>query len=290
MAYDEQGPVWADEDDHDAVERAESMSWRMERDIARAENNPHLRDHLTETERIRLATRQHVIVLWLPVLAVVLAAALFLRALADGASAGTTQDFFLWLFLGAALWLLWRWLWWRRNLFVATDRRILKMYGVLSTTVDSMRVHKVTDMRYRRDFIGELLGYGGITIESAGQEQALHDIRFLPYPRENYQELCHVIFGEAPRSGGRKKHRFRRPLERLTGRRWMPERSRAYPMDYPDHDAVGEVTTGEASPRMLYSSQKHRTAPTGPIPIYPPGFFDGRDDGEGESHSDPTRP
>lgn len=290
MAYDEQGPVWADEDDHDAVERAESMSWRMERDIARAENNPHLRDHLTETERIRLATRQHVIVLWLPVLAVVLAAALFLRALADGGSAGTTQDFFLWLLFAAVLWLLFKWLWWRRNLFVATDRRILKMYGVLSTTVDSMRVHKVTDMRYRRDFIGELLGYGGITIESAGQEQALHDIRFLPYPRENYQELCHVIFGEAPRSGGRKKHRFRRPLERLTGRRWMPERSRAYPMDYPDHDTVGEVTTGEASQRMLYSSQEHRTAPTGPIPIYPPGYFEGRDDGEGESDPDPTRP
>ncbi|KAB7743850.1 PH domain-containing protein [Nostocoides sp. F2B08] len=288
MAYDEHGPVWSDDDGGE--DSAESMSWRMERDIERAENNPHLRDHLTETERIRLATRQHVIVLWLPVLAVVLAAALFLRAVADGGSAGTTQDFFLWLLFAAVLWLLSKWLWWRRNLFVATDRRILKMYGVLSTTVDSMRVHKVTDMRYRRDFIGELLGYGGITIESAGQEQALHDIRFLPYPRENYQELCHVIFGEAPRSGGRKKHRFRRPLERLAGRRWMPERSRAYPMDYPDHDTVGEVTTGEASQRMLYSSQEHRTAPTGPIPIYPPGFFDGRDDDEGETQTDPTRP
>ena len=70
----------------------------------------------------------------------------------------------------------------------------------------------------------------------------------------------------------------------------MPERPRAYPMDYPDHDTVGEVTTGEASQRMLYSSQEHRTAPTGPIPIYPPGYFESRDDGEGESQTDPTRP
>lgn len=288
MAYDERGPIWSDDDG--GGHSAESMSWRMERDIERAENNPHLRDHLTETEQIRLATRQHVIVLWLPFALVALALALFIRAVAEGDSTGTTQDFFLWLLIAAVGWLLWRWLWWRRNLFVATDRRILKMYGVLSTTVDSMRTHKVTDMRYRRDFIGEIIGYGGITIESAGQEQALHDIRFLPYPRENYQELCHVIFGEAPRSGGRKKHRFRRPLEHLARRRWWRERPRAYPMDYPDHDTVGEVTTGEASQRMLYSSQEHRTAPTGPIPIYPPGYFDDPDDGDGEVGADPNRP
>lgn len=289
MAYDEHGPVWS-EDDRPG-DSAESMSWRMERDIERAENNPHLRDHLTESEQIRLATRQHVIVLWLPIALVVLALGLFLRAVAEGGADGSTPDFFFWLLVAAVSWLFWRWLWWRRNLFVATDRRILKMYGVLSTTVDSMRTHKVTDMRYRRDFIGEIIGYGGITIESAGQEQALHDITFLPYPRENYQELCHVIFGEAPRSGGRKKHRFRRPFERLAGRRWMPERPRAYPMDYPDHGTVGEVTTGEASQRMLYSSQEHRTAPTGPIPIYPPGYFEGPDDGDGaaEGGDAPTR-
>lgn len=288
MAYDEQGPVWADEDG--PVDSAEPMHWRMERDIERAENNPHLRDHLTETEQIRLATRQHVIVLWKQAAAVLLATGLFLRALTDRDSTGTTTDFFLLLLVAGLLWFLWSWVSWRRNLFVATDRRILKMYGVLSTTVDSMRNQKVTDMRYRRDFIGEVIGYGGITIESAGQEQALHDITFLPYPRENYQELCHVIFGEGPRTGGRKKHRFRRPLERLLGRRWRPERPDAYPMDYPDHETVGQVPTGEASQRMLYSSQDHRTAPTGPIPIYPPGYFDGRDDGEGESHTDPTRP
>jgi hypothetical protein len=288
MAYDEGGPVWAEGDGPSRP--AEPMLWRMARDIDRAENNPHLRDHLTETEQIRLATRQHVVVLWLPVALVLLALALFLRALTDDQAAGSTVEFFLWLLGAAVFWALWRWQWWRRNLFVATDRRILKMYGVLSTTVDSMRTHKVTDMRYRRDVLGEIIGYGGITIESAGQEQALHDITFLPYPRENYQELCHVIFGEGPRAGGRKKHRFARPFDRFRGRHWTRERSRAYPPHYPDHDSVGHVPTGEASQRMLYSSQDHRTAPTGPIPTYPPGFFGGRDDGEGEAEGDPTRP
>jgi hypothetical protein len=295
MAYDERGPVWGDaEGDF----RAGPVSWRMQRDLDRAENNVHLRDHLTETERIRLASRQHLIVLWKPVVAVALTLGLLIRSISDTSGLGATQDFFLWLTGAAVLWLLWRWLYWSRNLFVATDRRILKVYGVLTTTVDSMRNQKVTDMRYRRDFLGEIFGYGRITIESAGQEQALHDITFLPFPRENYQELCHVIFGEAPRSGGRKKNRLRRRIERLTGRRSGAEVGGAYPSDYPDHRDVGGAErdvvehaerSGDVPPRMLYTSHEPHTAPTGPIPTYPPGFFRGREEGEGEPGRDPTR-
>ncbi|MCA1780735.1 MAG: PH domain-containing protein [Dermatophilaceae bacterium] len=295
MAYDDSRPVW---DDEPAFPDAAPVHWRMRRDLERAENNAHLRDHLTETEQIRLAARQHLIVLWKPIIAVVLAVGLLLRSVSDIDGLGSTQDFFLWLAIAAALWLFWRWLYWSRNLFVATDRRILKVYGVLSTTVDSMRNQKVTDMRYRRDPLGEILGYGSITIESAGQDQALHDITFLPFPRENYQELCHVIFGEAPRSGGRKKNRLRRRLERMTTRRSVADATDAYPSDYPDHRDVGgderDVIehydrSGDGHARMLYSSHEQGTAPTGPIPLYPPGFF-GRDGGDDDLDSDPTRP
>jgi hypothetical protein len=319
MSYDERdghlGPPWGDEADDP---RFQAMHWRMRRDLERADDNAHLRDHLTETEQIRLATRQHVIVLWKPVVAVTLALALFLRSIVEGDSLGSTQSFLFWLLVVAVLWLGWRILYWSRNLFVATDRRVLKVYGVLTTTVDSMRNQKVTDMRYRRDFFGELLGYGGIVIESAGQDQTLHDITFLPYPRENYQELCHVIFGEAPRSGGKKKNRFRRGLERMARRERTPATD--YPdhddlshdhlnrdhlnrdylnRDYPDHGDLGgeprEVVEDEprredSHQRMLYSSQDRHNAPTGPIPIYPPGFFGGRGHGQGGVDEDPTRP
>jgi hypothetical protein len=304
MSYDERdghlGPPWADEVDDP---RFESMHWRMRRDLERADDNAHLRDHLTETEQIRLATRQHVIVLWKPVVAVTLALGLFLRSLVEGDGLGSTQSFLFWLLVGAVLWLGWRVLYWSRNLFVATDRRVLKVYGVLTTTVDSMRNQKVTDMRYRRDFFGELLGYGGIVIESAGQDQTLHDITFLPYPRENYQELCHVIFGEAPRSGGKKKNRFRRGLERMARRGRTSATDPGgidYPdLDYPDHGDLGgeprevvqhDPRADDSHQRMLYSSQDRHNAPTGPIPTYPPGFFGGRDDASGAGDEDPTRP
>ena len=293
MVDDERGPVWGDEA---AQTSADAIHWRVRRDLERAENNAHLRDHLTETEQIRLASRQHLIVLWKPVVAVVLAVALLVGSIIDADDLGSTPDFFFWVTVAAVVWFAWRWLWWSRNLFVATDRRILKVYGVLSTTVDSMRNQKVTDMRYRRDPLGEILGYGRITIESAGQDQALHDITYLPFPRENYQELCHVIFGEAPRSGGRKKNRLRRRLEKIAHRRSDAEADTAYPPDYPDHrDLGGEERAviepaGDAHPRTVYSSRDRHTAPTGPIPIYPPGSFGERHDDTGGGGGDPTRP
>ncbi|MDO5504090.1 MAG: PH domain-containing protein [Actinomycetia bacterium] len=258
--------------------RTESARGRIAADIERAERNPHLRDHLGESERIRIGTRQHPIVLLKPVLAVIAAFALLLRSLSDSSALSSTRQVFLAVFLVAVLWLGGRWLQWSRNFFLATDFRILKMYGVLSTTVDSMKVPKVTDMKYHRSFIGEILGYGSITIESAGQDQALHDIEFIPYPRENYQELSHIIIGEDPRTGGLKKHRFRRRVEALTRRRSEEPISQddGYDeLDGYDESDFPEEQRPDTGPRMLYSSEEGRSAPTSPIPIYPPGYFDG---------------
>lgn len=284
MAHD-QGPIQhvGTGRDHGAWwsrrRRAEFARDRMRADIERAERNPHLRDHLGESERIRIGTRQHPVVLLKPVLGTVLAFALLLRSLSDSSALSSTRQFFLAVFIIAVLWLGGRWLQWSRSFFLATDFRILKMYGVLSTTVDSMKVQKVTDMKYHRSFLGEIVGYGSITIESAGQDQALHDIEFIPYPRENYQELSHIIIGEDPRTGGLKKHRFRRRVEALTRRRSEEPISQA--------DGYDELELPEeqpprpdSAPRMLYSSEEGRGAQTSPIPLYPPGYFDGdaRDD------------
>lgn len=276
------------------VSYAESAQSRMERDIERAEDNEHLIGHLTESEEIRLATRQHAVVLWKPALIVFLITAISLNAITSDVDVGVRR-FFLIVMFTAFVWGIYRYLWWRRNLFVATDKRILKAYGVFSTTVDSMRNQKVTDMSYRRNFVGEILGFGDITIESAGQDQALHDITFLPYPRENYQELCHVIFGERPREGGMKKGRFRRGIDKVAGRarrarepRLVDDEPEIYPVKSPVQRR-GEPKNSHQ--RMLYSSDDHRSAPTGVIPVYPPGYFDGRDDGDADEdyHSDPTR-
>lgn len=291
MAIEDHGPIRRKPD---RASRAESARGRLERDIERAERNPHLRDHLSQSEHIRVGARKHPIVLAKPVLAVVAALALVLRSLSDASALSSTRQFFLVLLAVAAVWLGVSWLQWSRHFFLATDQRVLKMYGVLSTTVDSMKVQKVTDMKYHRSFLGEIIGYGSITIESAGQDQALHDIDYIPYPRENYQELCHVILGEDPRTGGRKKHRFRRRIESMTRRRHEDPFSAYEELGYPDEadePYTGETTGRGQGQRMLYSSADGRGDSTSPIPVYPPGYFSGRDDGgqDDDHHDDPTR-
>jgi hypothetical protein len=45
-------------------------------------------------------------------------------------------------------------------------------------------------MSFQRSALGRLLGYGEFIVESAGEEQALRTIDFLPYPDQLYLEVC----------------------------------------------------------------------------------------------------
>ena len=45
-----------------------------------------------------------------------------------------------------------------------------------------MPLTKVTDMSFKRSFPGRLLGYGEFIVESAGQDQALRNVRIYSVP------------------------------------------------------------------------------------------------------------
>jgi len=60
--------------------------------------------------------------------------------------------------------------------------------------VDMMPLTKVTDMSFNRSARGQLLGFGEFVVESAGQDQALRHIEYLPYPEQLYLEVCGLIF------------------------------------------------------------------------------------------------
>jgi Bacterial PH domain len=110
--------------------------------------------------------------------------------------------------LMAIIWILWgilflRALWavatWAVDYFVVTSQRMILTSGLLSRKVAMMPLNKVTDMSFQRSFGGRLLGYGEFIIESAGQDQALRNIPFIPYPEQLYLEVCNLLFpGEAP--------------------------------------------------------------------------------------------
>jgi uncharacterized membrane protein YdbT with pleckstrin-like domain len=107
----------------------------------------------------------------------------------------------LFSFLGVAVvlaslaWFLWVLGDWYVERFVITDKRVLLASGLLTKRVAIMPLGKVTDMTYERTVFGRMLGYGVFVMESAGQDQALSRIDYLPSPDLLYHDVSALLFG-----------------------------------------------------------------------------------------------
>jgi uncharacterized membrane protein YdbT with pleckstrin-like domain len=89
---------------------------------------------------------------------------------------------------------------WSLNYFVVTSQRMLLAQGVITRKVNMMPLTKVTDMSFERSTLGRILGYGRFNLESAGQDQALKIVDYLPYPEQLYLEVCGLIFKDKEES------------------------------------------------------------------------------------------
>ena len=78
--------------------------------------------------------------------------------------------------------------------FVVTTKRMVLAQGVFVRKVDMLPLTKVTEMSFQRSPLGQLLGFGEFLVESAGPEQALSHVTYLPYPEQLYLEVCGLIF------------------------------------------------------------------------------------------------
>jgi len=92
------------------------------------------------------------------------------------------------------IWLVFKVWEWSQDYFIVTSRRMLLATGVVTRKVAMMPLVKVTDMSFQRSTLGRLLGYGEFILESAGQDQALRVVDYLPYPEQLYLEVCGLIF------------------------------------------------------------------------------------------------
>jgi membrane protein YdbS with pleckstrin-like domain len=104
--------------------------------------------------------------------------------------------------LFTVLWLAWQIGEWWVERFVVTDRRVLLTTGILTKRVAVMPLAKVTDLTYERTIFGRLLGYGVFIIESAGQQQALRRIEYIPEPDALYHEVSALLFGVTANDDG----------------------------------------------------------------------------------------
>jgi Bacterial PH domain len=153
--------------------------------------------YLIPSEQIIFLIRRHWIVLFEPIASAV--AGLVVLAFVSQRIGGPLDTIALVLWGLLVLRLLATLLDWWRKLFLATDRRLMQVSGIVTRQVDIMPMSKVTDMRYDRTLTGQLFGYGVYILESAGQDQALSKINFVPDPDHHYQEISAVIFAPAQR-------------------------------------------------------------------------------------------
>jgi uncharacterized membrane protein YdbT with pleckstrin-like domain len=153
--------------------------------------------HLLPHERQVLTVRFHPAVLIKPVAITLGALAVALVISVVPIIDGLVKLVIWLLFLGVLAWLgvqIWAWL---EDYFVVTSQRLLLTTGLLNRTVNMMPLGKVTDMSFKRSVWGRILGYGEFVVESAGQDQALRNIRNLPYPEQLYLEVCGLIFKDS---------------------------------------------------------------------------------------------
>jgi uncharacterized membrane protein YdbT with pleckstrin-like domain len=154
------------------------------------------------TERVVTAVRMHPVaiirsVLW------ILGGAILAGLLAGTAHGNSGLVLGIWLLWGVLfVWQGWKIaIWWRRY-FVVTENRLMLVTSLVFTDVAMMPLAKVTDLRLSESILGRMLRYGEFIVESAGQEQALSRVRFVPYPSQIYQEILSLIFPGKPNAAG----------------------------------------------------------------------------------------
>jgi membrane protein YdbS with pleckstrin-like domain len=138
--------------------------------------------------------------------------------------------------------------WWVRHLLI-TRRRVLLTSGVIIRTVAVMPLRRITDLTWKETFWGQIFGYGTFRFESAGQQQGLDRIDYMPHADALYKRLSELMFGTDfttnPVSGD----------EDADGSMAADDRGAA---DAPE----------QLMPRPLTSGRRHDTAP---IPRLRPG-------------------
>lgn len=156
--------------------------------------------YLFPTERYRGEWKRHRIHLVWPMAVGLFATFLlgWLSGLAGRWSAGTWLTWILVLTWAAVMgYVAWKVTDWHFDRFILTNKRIMKIEGIITRNVAMMPLLRVTDMKYMQTPLGRMLNYGTFIIESAGQEQALREVEHLPNPNELYLRVVEEMYEPA---------------------------------------------------------------------------------------------
>ncbi|MDQ3151436.1 MAG: PH domain-containing protein [Actinomycetota bacterium] len=156
---------------------------------------PHPRSYIADDEQCLIATRRH----WIaPLLTMArtartmaLAAALLAVLSYLAPTVALFQAAVAIAALGHTAFLGWSILRWRTDHLLVTDRRLLRISGIVTITVDSVPLTQITDTTCTQSLTGRILGYGTLRIQSAGQAPAIERLHYLPTPATLYRATLH---------------------------------------------------------------------------------------------------
>ncbi|MFG1610678.1 PH domain-containing protein [Actinoplanes sp. NPDC049265] len=91
-------------------------------------------------------------------------------------------------------WVAWKVFDWYYDRFILTNKRVMVVSGIVTRKVAMMPLARVTDMKYEQSALGRALNYGTFVLESAGQDQALREVKHLPNPNELYLRVVEEMY------------------------------------------------------------------------------------------------
>ena len=149
---------------------------------------------LPHEERVITVRRHPAVLLWpaAELIAGLVVAGVVTNTIAAGNNLAINVVWWAWLLL--LMRFTWKLIDWAVEYLVITKTRILFATGMITRKINMMPLAKVTDMSFQRSLAGRMLGYGEFVIESAGQDQALRNIHYIPYPESLYLEVMSMIF------------------------------------------------------------------------------------------------
>ena len=156
--------------------------------------------YLFPTERYRGEWKRHGISLGWPItigIGATFALGWLSGLLARWEEGGWLVYIVLLIWLGFMGYLAWQVADWHFDRFILTNKRVMKISGIITRKVAMMPLLRVTDMKYEQSPLGRLLNYGTFVLESAGQDQALREVPYLPNPNELYLRVVEEMYEPA---------------------------------------------------------------------------------------------
>ncbi|WFE59759.1 PH domain-containing protein [Micromonospora sp. WMMD712] len=152
--------------------------------------------YLFPTERYRGEWKRHWIHLTTPILVGIGATFVlgYLSGFLAGRDVGALTTIAVLLWFAVMGWVAWKVADWWYDRFILTNKRVMVVNGIVTRKVAMMPLARVTDMKYEQSPTGRALNYGTFVLESAGQDQALREIKNLPNPNELYLRVVEEMY------------------------------------------------------------------------------------------------